>query len=462
MSGLFIKKRPEGPGKKRRGEVKNAEDKKKKIKVNLREEIESDSDTEIAPTRRKEDNEEEELEETPQEKKLRLAKEYLRQLQEQEEERLEDPSEDLIAHRLQENVLEQRGKLQRPLAKELLPPEPAEIRFLRVQGPVTCLVITPDDKHVFSGSKDCAIIKWSISDGKKVHNPGGRKGCEEQHIGHTAHILCMALSSDGKYLVSSWGCIGDANKLIYIWNAETCQRLHKFQGHRGPVSGLSFQKGTYQLFSASHDRSVKVWNVAENAYIETLFGHQDSITGLDSLSRERCVTSGGRDGTVRVWKNEETQLVFSGHDGSIDCIRHNEEHMVSGADDGSLALNVAKKKPLARRRCSHGSHGEAGLEQPYWVSSVAAALNSDVVASGSHDGNVRIWQCGENFRGLQPLCTIPLVGFVNSLQFSSSADFLIAGVGQEHRLGRWWRLKPAKNGLYIMPFRRKTPLAEGS
>ncbi|XP_056381099.1 U3 small nucleolar RNA-interacting protein 2 [Hyla sarda] len=463
MSSLFIKKRPEGPGKKRRGEVKDAADKKKKKKtVNLREEIESDSDTEVAPTRRRKEDEEEELDETAQEKKLRLAKEYLRQLQEQEEERLEDESEDVIAHRLQESVLEQRGKLQRPLAKELIPPEPAEIRLLRGhQGPVTCLVITPDDKHVFSGSKDCSIIKWSISDGKKVHKiPGGRKGCEDRHVGHTTHVLCMALSSDGKYLAS-----GDRNKLIFIWNAETCENLHKFQGHRDAVSGLSFQKGTYQLFSVSHDRSVKVWNVAENSYIETLFGHQDCITGLDSLSRERCVTSGGRDGTVRVWKiAEETQLVFSGHDGSIDCIRLiNEEHMVSGADDGSLAIwNVSKKKPLARIKAAHGRNGEAGLEQPYWVSAVAAALNSDVVVSGSHDGNVRLWQCAQGFRGLQPLCTIPLVGFVNSLQFSSSADFLIAGVGQEHRLGRWWRIKEAKNGLYIIPFKKKQTLAEGS
>lgn len=34
--------------------------------------------------------------------------------------------------------------------------------------------------------------------------------------------------------------------------------------------GLSFRKGTHQLYSASHDRCVKVWNVAENAYVETL------------------------------------------------------------------------------------------------------------------------------------------------------------------------------------------------
>lgn len=37
-----------------------------------------------------------------------------------------------------------------------------------------------------------------------------------------------------------------------------------------PPQGLSFQKGTHQLYSASHDRSVKVWNAAENAYVETL------------------------------------------------------------------------------------------------------------------------------------------------------------------------------------------------
>lgn len=113
-----------------------------------------------------------------------------------------------------------------------------------------------------------------------------------------------------------------------------------------PSQGLSFRKGTHDLYSASHDRSVKVWNVDENAYVETLyvlswnmiyltfishkkqlhwylpvivtccrFGHQDAITGLDSLSRERCVTAGGRDRSVRVWKiAEESQLVFHGHE----------------------------------------------------------------------------------------------------------------------------------------------------
>uniref|UniRef100_A0A8C7MWH5 U3 small nucleolar RNA-interacting protein 2 n=1 Tax=Oncorhynchus kisutch TaxID=8019 RepID=A0A8C7MWH5_ONCKI len=324
---------------------------------------------------------------------------------------------------------------------QLLPPDVSEIRLLRGHKlPVTCLVISPDDQYVFSASKDCSIIKWDVESGKRLHTiAGGRKGTEDRHVGHTAHVLYM-------------------NKLIVIWEASTCKHLYKFTGHRGPVSGLSFRRGTHDLYSASHDRSIKVWNVDENAYVETLFGHQDAITGLDSGSRERCVTAGGRDRTVRVWKiAEESQLVFHGHEGSIDCIQLiNEEHMITGANDGSVSLwSVNKKKPLSMVKAAHGRHGDSGLEQPYWVAPVAALQNSDTVASGSHNSKVQLWKCVQGFRHLEPLFGIPVVSK------SHSGKFLVAGVGQEHRLGRWWRLKEAKNGLYIIPLKRRQEEVNG-
>ncbi|KAL6112017.1 rrp9 [Pungitius sinensis] len=440
----------------------------KKPNSKYNEEISSDSETDgpIDPRDRQSD-EDCEYDETPQEKKLRLAKLYLDQLKEQDDYKAEKDSfeTDLIAGRLQEEVLEQKGKLQRLIAKDLIPPDASEIRMLRGHKlPITCLVISPDEKYIYSAAKDCSIIKWDVESGKKLHTvPGGRKGTQDRHVGHTAHILCMSISSDGKYLAT-----GDVNKLIMIWEAETCKHLYTFTGHKGPVSGLSFRRGTHDLYSASHDRSVKVWNVDENAYVETLFGHQDAITGLDSLSRELCVTAGGRDRSVRVWKiAEESQLVFHGHEGSIDCIQLiNEEHMITGADDGSVSLwSVNKKRPLSTVKKAHGCHGDAGLEQPHWVSSVAALQNSDTVASGassgcSHNSTVQVWKCGQNYRGLEPLFSIPVSGFVNSLKFSSSGQFLVAGVGQEHRLGRWWRLKEAKNGVYIIPLKRKLPIPE--
>ncbi|XP_074952337.1 U3 small nucleolar RNA-interacting protein 2-like isoform X1 [Phalacrocorax aristotelis] len=428
------------------------------------EEVSSDSEPEspsLGRRRRREAAVEEEVEETPQEKKLRLAKLYLEELRQHEEERAAAEEEeethpaDLIGDRLKEDVLEQKGRLQRLVAKDVQPPDPASIRVLRGhQLPVTCLVISPDDRFIFSASKDGSLIKWEVESGKRLCVvPGGKKGTEERHMGHASHVLCMAISSDGKYLAT-----GDRNKLIMVWDTATCKRLHIFTGHRDAVSGLSFRKGTHQLYSASHDRCVKVWNVAENAYMETLFGHQDVITGLDSLSRECCVTAGGRDGTVRLWKiPEESQLVFYGHQGSIDCIQLiNEEHMVSGADDGSVALwGLAKKKPLALARQAHGMQDAQGVQQPYWISAVAALRNSDLLATGSHSASVKLWKCSEGFRKLEPLWAIPLVGFVNSLEFSAAGDFLVAGLGQEHRLGRWWRIKEAKNSICIIPLKRR-------
>lgn len=64
----------------------------------------------LAP-RKTEEEEEEELEETAQEKKLRLAKLYLEQLRQQEEEKAEARAfeEDQVAGRLKEDVVSMVG-----------------------------------------------------------------------------------------------------------------------------------------------------------------------------------------------------------------------------------------------------------------------------------------------------------------------------------------------------------------
>ncbi|XP_016123755.1 U3 small nucleolar RNA-interacting protein 2-like [Sinocyclocheilus grahami] len=297
------------------------------------------------------------------------------------------------------------------------------------------------------------LVYREVEGGKKVHKiAGGRKGTEARHVGHTAHILCMAISSDGKYLAS-----GDMNKLIMIWDPVTCKHLYKLKGHRDAVSGLAFRRGTHTLYSASHDRSIKVWSVDENAYVETLFGHQDMITGLDCLSRERCVTAGGRDRTIRVWKvAEESQLVFHGHEGSIDCIQLiNEEHMVTGGDDGGSidCIQLINEEHMV----TGGDDGSPPSVFPYETALQTPDYHQHHCgpSPGSHNSAVQLWKCGQGFRGLEPLFSVPMSGFVNSLKFSNSGKFLVAGVGQEHRLGRWWRIKEARNGLYIIPLKRQ-------
>lgn len=62
-----------------------------------------------------------------------------------------------------------------------------------------------------------------------------------------------------------------------------------------------------------------------------------------------------------------------------------------------------------------------------------------------------MWKCGENFRSLDVIMEIELTGFVNSLAFTADGKNLIAAVGKEHRLGRWWKVSEAKNSIVIIP-----------
>lgn len=57
---------------------------------------------------------------------------------------------------------------------------------------------------------------------------------------------------------------------------------------------------------------------------------------------------------------------------------------------------------------------------------------------------------------MTPLFTVPVTGFVNTMSFTSDGKYLIAGVGQEHRCGRWFTIKEARNGIAIIPLTKSS------
>eukprot|EP00095_Tigriopus_kingsejongensis_P006010 maker-scaffold245_size240363-snap-gene-1.25 protein:Tk06010 transcript:maker-scaffold245_size240363-snap-gene-1.25-mRNA-1 annotation:"u3 small nucleolar rna-interacting protein 2" len=321
--------------------------------------------------------------ETPDQKRLRLAKAYLEEIEKAERERGRDEASlrEAVNLRLRDDNLEEAGKLKREVADRYEPIPTDRIRYLRDKHhklAITCLVTSSDGRHLFTASKDSSVLKWDLATGQKLLKaPGGRRGLEGQHKGHCSCINAMAISSDNQFLAT-----GDNSKLIHIWNPDTFEIIKTFQGHRDAISGLAFRRKTHSLYSASLDRAVKIWNLDEKAYVETLFGHQDKITGIDAGLRERAVTSGGRDGSVRIWKIvEESQLVYNGPASSTDAVKLiNEDHFVTAGEDGHLALwSVMKKKPLCTVDHAHGL--DPVNSQPFWITSIATLIMTDLLAT---------------------------------------------------------------------------------
>lgn len=189
--------------------------------------------------------------ETPDAKRLRLAKQYLDEI------RKSDDEEEEVTKKLKFDFLESIGKLKKFIAENVTGYDSENVSTLKhkLQGqPITCLCLLPNDKFLFSGSKSGNILKWDIENKRQV-------GC----IPLKSHIMCIAITSDSKFLA-----ISDRSNKIFIHDPETLKRLHTFEGHRAVVSGLAFRRETHQMFSCSEDRSVKVWSLDEMVYVETL------------------------------------------------------------------------------------------------------------------------------------------------------------------------------------------------
>lgn len=401
----------------------------------------------------------EEEKETAEEKRIRLAKAYLSRLRQEEmedESSEDDENEDKIhrdslANRLQQEALESKGYQQRQLADSIASPE-GQVgeapKVLRGHGAsVTAVALSNDEKSIYSCAKDGAMFHWDVETGKGTRFPklGGAE--KKNKADCRVRWLANAISYDGMFLAT-----GGSDKNVHIWDLRSMQHIVKLSSHRAEVTALAFRDGTHQLFSASMDSTVKIWSIDTEQYIDTLYGHQAKVMSIDCGYKERPV-SGSTDHTCRLWKvPEESQLVFRGGGASIDAVAvfRGGQQWISGGDDGHLSLwTMMRKKPVEILRDVHGKSASsaAGDECRGWIHSLACARGSDLAASGSGNGFIRLWAQRE--RHLEALGSLPVNGFVNSLSIAPSGRFVVSGIGQEPRLGRWSKIAGVRNGIVI-------------
>ncbi|KAL7514590.1 hypothetical protein ACHAXN_011917 [Cyclotella atomus] len=446
------------------------------------------------------ESEEEEEEETVEAKKLRMAREYLSKVEQEsddsedsDEEEEDEEEEDKVGKRIARDRLRKSGLLQTKIADGIM--SGVESIKLNVENKLgrevdslssetyakawldskyityhrgheltpTCVALSQDGSMAFSGAKDGSIIQWDVEAGQKtsyilpvVKNSDVYSEESTLNNRNEREILAVASSYDDRYLA-----VGGRDNCVRIFDIRTLgksgsKHISKMDGHKKAVTSLCFRNRTLDLYSGSEDRCMRRYDLNAMTYVETLYGHQSPVISIDCANKNRPV-SVARDRTVRVWKVEEdSHLVFrpGGDVGSAECVSAIQDGwFVTGHDDGRLALwREEKKRPVGQVIvAAHGYEGVTG-GVPRGVMCCNGLGRSDVLATGSNDGYLRLWKISteENGAGMEALHKIPIHGHVNSIAMGPGGKFCVAAVGQEPRLGRWDRVPKAKNRFAII------------
>ncbi|KAI7945135.1 hypothetical protein MJO28_010830 [Puccinia striiformis f. sp. tritici] len=328
-------------------------------------------------------------------------------------------------------------------------------------GEVLTIDITEDETILASGGKDKLIGVWDLTDSQSSKWKTGLRG-------HKDVISSISFQAGTPTLYSA-----SYDRMIKVFNLESLTYSETLFGHQDRIHSVSALRNEYMVSAGGRDRTCRYWKIVDESQLVFRGGGnskmRDLIDGVGFDPNEEPEDPKS--------KKSKTSTTASYVEGSIDCVCMIDDKLfLSGGDSGSICLwTTGKKKAVFTEPLAHGSEAitvtgttDEIINQPRWVTSIYCIPYSDLFISGSWDGLVKIWRLIKGDRGssdikkFEPVGQINVglqsPGFVNSLHAIIIAQddpktqtvplnklLICTGLGQEHRLGRWKKLRQAKN-----------------
>lgn len=274
-------------------------------------------------------------------------------------------------------------------------------------GPVRALAISPDGKTALSGSFDTSAIRWSLT----------RNVAEQVLRFHDGAVNAVAWLSDNRFVTASEdGTIG-------VWTEGHPDPDRVFKGHTAPVVGVAVSPDGKFIASASWDHSVRLWPL-DGGVARVLEGHSQNVNAVAFMPDGSALVSAGYDATLRVWPlgrdgsttvvnlpsplntvaiAPDREIVASGATGKVFFLSSNGDIRgeVAALQTPTIAIAVSPDGKLVAAAGVHGSvaiidratrrvlHTLVGPGLPVW--SAAFFPDSRTLLTGGTDRMIRRW-----------------------------------------------------------------------
>jgi guanine nucleotide-binding protein subunit beta-2-like 1 protein len=243
-------------------------------------------------------------------------------------------------------------------------------------GWVTSLAVGEEEidgekvEFLLSGSRDKTLIKWKLNERHADEDDVEWGRPQKMFTGHSHFVNEICLTGDGRFCFSaSW------DGTVRLWNVSTGKTVNKLIGHTKDVLSVALSADYRQILTGGRDSQIKIWNVkAECKHTVDKNCHTDAVSCVRFYHAHKpalCVTASW-DKTVKVWDNTYMKLMhtFIGHKAQINSIDmvNNFPYLASGSHDGQIMVwNLVEGKHLASYEYDSPVNCVIFSQKLYWV-----------------------------------------------------------------------------------------------
>eukprot|EP00730_Choanoeca_flexa_P019245 TRINITY_DN9394_c0_g1_i2.p1 TRINITY_DN9394_c0_g1~~TRINITY_DN9394_c0_g1_i2.p1 ORF type:complete len:306 (+),score=61.90 TRINITY_DN9394_c0_g1_i2:2-919(+) len=237
-------------------------------------------------------------------------------------------------------------------------------------GAVMSVRFNRDGQYCLTCGKDRMVRLW---------NPHSQL-LIKTYKGHGLEVNDADCATDNGRFIS-----GSTDKSLLLWDVASGKTIRKFRAHSGAVNAVKLNAEATMAVSASYDASVKCWDLRSNDRdpVQVMNEAKDSVPSICLSDHE--ILAGSVDGFVRCYDMRVGQMRKDAMGDPVTSVTFSHDNnclLVATLDDCIRLLDKDTGELLGQYQ---------GHKNSEFKVDACLSYNDALVASGSEDGSVFLW-----------------------------------------------------------------------
>jgi WD40 repeat protein len=240
------------------------------------------------------------------------------------------------------------------------------------QSRIQAAVISTDGRRIASVREDSSIRSWTATE-----------GWDNTWFKQAGHTSTLALSPDGKWLVSGSKSETKPPGFVVRWELGNLNNNHGYS-HGTPVERVAYSPNGRELATAG-GKAVKLWDTTTRKEIRTLT-HPADVKDLAFNRDGRQLFTASVDGEVRLWDLATGAMTeMRGISGGVYHLAVSRDGRLLAVADNNSTIQL-RDRETGKTLTLHG--------HTWGVSRLVFSPDGRRLASSGGDGTVRLWHTG--------------------------------------------------------------------